>query len=64
MNILVLDEEFPYPLNSGKRIRSYHLISRLAQRHNLRYLAYGLEDSENFRQFENDVSREVLGTMP
>jgi len=54
MKLLVLDEEFPYPLNSGKRIRSYNLIVRLAKRHHVRYLAFGGTDSESFRQFELD----------
>ncbi|MCX6830416.1 MAG: glycosyltransferase family 4 protein [candidate division Zixibacteria bacterium] len=49
MNILILDEEFPYPLNTGKRIRSYNLIKRLAVHHKVHYLAYGKEDSDNFR---------------
>lgn len=51
MNLLILDEEFPYPLNSGKRIRSYNLISRLARRHRVRYLAYGDPDSESYQHF-------------
>ncbi|MBK7142899.1 MAG: glycosyltransferase [bacterium] len=49
MNILVLDEEFPFPLNSGKRIRSFNLLSRLAKRHELSYLAYGTEASESYQ---------------
>ena len=48
MKILVIDEEFPYPLNSGKRIRSFHLLTRLAARNNIRYLAYGKAPSEGF----------------
>ncbi len=47
MKILVLDEEFPYPPNTGKRIRSYHLISRLARKHNILYLAYGDNSSSS-----------------
>lgn len=46
MKILVLDEEFPYPLNTGKRIRSFNLITRLADRHQIQYLAYGSDDAE------------------
>ncbi len=49
MKILVLGEEFPYPLNTGGRIRTFSLFSRLAQRHEVRFLAYGDEDSESFR---------------
>ena len=49
MNILVLGEEFPYPLNTGGRIRTFSLFSRLAQRHQVRFLAYGDDNSESFR---------------
>ncbi len=52
MNILVLDEEFPFPLNSGKRIRSFNLLSRLAKRHQLTYLAYGTESSESYKALQ------------
>jgi sugar transferase (PEP-CTERM/EpsH1 system associated) len=48
MKILVLDEEFPYPLNAGKRIRSFNLIKRLVGRHQVNYLAYGIEGSEAY----------------
>ncbi len=48
MRIIVLDEEFPLPLNTGKRIRTYNLISRLAKRHEIRYLAYGEGNSESY----------------
>ena len=41
MRILVLDEEFPFPPNTGKRIRSFSLISRLGKNHEVHYLAYG-----------------------
>ena len=51
MKILVLDEEFPWPLNTGKRIRSFNLLSRLAQKHELHYLAYGDPTGESFGVF-------------
>lgn len=41
MRILVLDEEFPYPTNNGKRTRSFNLYSRLAKEFRIRYLGYG-----------------------
>ncbi len=40
MRILVLDEEFPWPLNTGKRIRTYNLIRELSKYHQITYLAY------------------------
>lgn len=40
MRVLVLDEWIPYPLISGKRLRSYHLLSRAAREHDLTYLCF------------------------
>jgi len=48
LKILVIDEEFPFPLNTGKRIRSYNLTKGLAQSHDLAYLAYGTPDSPGY----------------
>lgn len=35
MRILVVDEEVPFPLNSGKRLRTFNLLKHLAQRHEI-----------------------------
>ena len=43
MRILVLDEEFPYPTNTGKRTRTFNLCRRLATQFQIRYLGYGEE---------------------
>ncbi|MDF1544728.1 MAG: glycosyltransferase family 4 protein [bacterium] len=48
MKIIVLDEEFPWPLNTGKRIRSFNLLERIASRHELHYLAYGDDRSDSY----------------
>ncbi len=45
MKILVLDEEFPYPTNTGKRTRSFNLYRRLGTQFQIRYIGYGEEDS-------------------
>lgn len=45
MRVLVLDEEFPFPTNSGKRTRSFNLYRRLANQFLIRYIGYGEEDS-------------------
>jgi polysaccharide biosynthesis protein PslH len=45
LSVLVLDEEIPYPLDSGKRIRTFNLLERLARRHSITLLCYG--DSTN-----------------
>jgi polysaccharide biosynthesis protein PslH len=41
LKVLVLDEEIPYPPNAGKRIRTWNLLRRLAERHNVCLLCYG-----------------------
>ena len=41
MRILVLDEELPFPTNTGKRTRSFNLYRRLAARVQIRYVGYG-----------------------
>lgn len=38
---MVLDEEVPWPLNSGKRIRAWNLLRRLARHHELHLFTYG-----------------------
>ncbi len=35
MRVLAVDEELPYPLDSGKRIRTWSLLSRLAKDHDV-----------------------------
>ncbi|MHB1556386.1 MAG: glycosyltransferase [Isosphaeraceae bacterium] len=40
MHVAILDEELPYPLNSGKRIRTFQLVSRLAPRHRITYICH------------------------
>src|ERR1051325_12177862 len=41
VRVLVLDGEFPFPLNNGKRTRTFNLYRRLAERFQIRYVAYG-----------------------
>jgi glycosyltransferase involved in cell wall biosynthesis len=40
LHVAVLDEELPFPLTSGTRIRTFNLLSRLAQRHRITYLCH------------------------
>ena len=35
VHVAMVDEELPYPANSGKRIRTLNLTIRLAQRHRI-----------------------------
>ena len=52
MKILVIDEEFPYPLNNGKRTRSFSLTRALGAHADVSYLAYGEQESEAVRSLE------------
>lgn len=40
MNILFLSNWFPYPLDSGSKIRVYHLLRALGQRHDITLLSF------------------------
>jgi sugar transferase (PEP-CTERM/EpsH1 system associated) len=41
LDVLVLDEEAPLPANTGKRIRTWNLLRRLAAEHNITLLCHG-----------------------
>jgi sugar transferase (PEP-CTERM/EpsH1 system associated) len=41
MNVLVVDEDFPYPQNTGKRLRTYNLLSRMQENHLIHYVYHG-----------------------
>src|SRR6185437_3511742 len=45
LRVLVADEALPFPPDSGKRLRTWHLLRRLARRHEVVLLCYG-EESE------------------
>src|ERR1700730_16544628 len=49
MHIAILDEELPYPLTSGKRIRTLNLLRLLSGRHRLTYLCHRNADAEEAR---------------
>jgi glycosyltransferase involved in cell wall biosynthesis len=44
LKVLIIDEELPYPLNAGKRIRTWNLLRRLARRHSICLVCYGRPD--------------------
>ena len=46
LNVAVLDEELPFPLTSGKRIRTFNLLARLARRHRITILCHQNPDRE------------------
>jgi glycosyltransferase involved in cell wall biosynthesis len=40
LNVVIVDEELPYPPTSGKRIRTLNLTLRLARRHQITYICH------------------------
>jgi glycosyltransferase involved in cell wall biosynthesis len=46
LNVAVLDEELPFPLTSGKRIRTFNLLARLARRHRVTVLCHRNPDPD------------------
>lgn len=49
LHIAVVDEELPFPLNSGKRIRTFNLLSRLGKKHRITYIAHRNSREEEVR---------------
>lgn len=49
LRVLVVDEAPPHPPDSGKRLRTWHLLRRLAQRHQVVLLCYGASDAASAR---------------
>lgn len=64
MKILFIDEEFPYPLNSGKRIRTFNLTVNLARVNEVSYLAYGEKNSESYNYLEDNNIRPIAVDPP
>ena len=52
LRVLVLDEEVPLPLDSGKRIRTWNLLKRVARHHEITLACYAPADDSRMRQLE------------
>jgi len=59
LEVAVLDEELPFPLTSGKRIRTYNLLARLAGRHRVTVLCHRNPDRDE--QFAAEDAFAALG---
>ncbi len=69
LNVLVLDEFLPYPLDAGKAIRSWHLLTQLAKRHSITLLAHGDASSTQTREARRIIESagicvELAGALP
>ncbi len=47
MRLLIVSPWFPYPPDNGSRLRAWHLIQRLAQRHEVRLIVGRQEDASS-----------------
>ena len=63
LHVAILDEELPFPLTSGKRIRTYNLLSRLAQRHRITYLCHRNPDAREAMQAERALTNLGIRTI-
>ena len=52
LRVLVLDEEIPFPLNSGKRIRTWNLLRNLSPGHDITFLCYGKPEDPGLAMLE------------
>jgi glycosyltransferase involved in cell wall biosynthesis len=63
MRVAIVDEELPYPPNSGKRIRTFELISRLARRHEITYISHRNADAAEAVEASRALTRLGIKTM-
>lgn len=63
LNVVVVDEELPYPLTSGKRIRTMGLLSRLAARHRITYVCHRNLDADEVPAAEAYFARLGIRTI-
>jgi polysaccharide biosynthesis protein PslH len=63
MHVAIVDEELPYPLTSGKRIRIYNLAVHLAQRHRITFICHRNADRDEARQAERELHARGIGTV-
>jgi glycosyltransferase involved in cell wall biosynthesis len=62
MKVLIFDEWFPWPLDCGKKIRTYNLLKRLADKHQIIYLAYANMPKE--QEGVNEIAKWCYKVVP
>ena len=58
LHVALVDEELPFPANSGKRIRTLNLIKRVARQHRVTYLCHRNTDAQ-----EAELAREHFAQL-
>jgi glycosyltransferase involved in cell wall biosynthesis len=62
MKLLVISSWFPYPPENGSKLRAFHLLSQLANRHDITLLSFA-ESGEEDQRILKDLCRNVR-TVP
>lgn len=63
LHVAVVDEELPYPLTSGKRIRTLNLLLRLAHRHRITYLCHRNNDPAEAQRAADTFTEHGIATV-
>jgi polysaccharide biosynthesis protein PslH len=63
MRVIVIDEEIPFPLNTGKRIRTYNLLRRLATRHQITFLCHRNIQPDEFHAAQGHFAELGIGCI-
>jgi glycosyltransferase involved in cell wall biosynthesis len=74
MNILFFTYDFPYPLNTGGKIRAYHLLKQLAKKHRVTLVSFYRNEEQKEYKNKLDFIQSIffikrrnlysLGTLP
>lgn len=63
LRVVILDEELPYPANSGKRIRTLGLVTRLACRHDITYICHRNQEEAEIEPAQNYFAQCGIDTL-
>jgi glycosyltransferase involved in cell wall biosynthesis len=63
LHVAVVDEELPFPLTSGKRIRTFQLLSRLATHHRVSVLCHRNPDRDESLAAEEALRHRGIATV-
>lgn len=63
LNVAVIDEELPYPLTSGKRIRTVNLLRHLASRHAITFICHRNQDAREAQAAQDYLAQLDIATV-
>src|SRR5688572_32983133 len=63
LKVVVVDEELPFPANSGKRIRTLNLLLQLAGRHQVTIICHRNADEREAREAQAFLNDRGIATV-